>query len=303
MLERLQVQAVSDQHYLEECLDVFGAVADEENNTTTYNNPVIDKVLEESGIGGFRTLTNFTPAEFDTRTWEKHGVDFGMKALTPEKMIMRVIDIASPVLYGGLVTMPSTAFLRDQALPPPSGRFGEQEHCFSGKHKLYGLKIEASVSPQGFMVDMSSHQPGSVADMTMFRNRHDVHVDALTKKPDEVMVNDNGEQFQPHPTLWAVLVDMGYVGLSHTIRAIHPKKRPVQGTLDRQDLERNAAVSSDRVSLNTFVWDVKFYDGIQRLTFTLTNFHVGLMPLHTAHITTVLDPAPFCAKARRTFGH
>ncbi|ETV93425.1 hypothetical protein H310_12670 [Aphanomyces invadans] len=238
MLERLQVQAVSDQHYLEECLDVFGAGADEENNTTTYNNPVIGKVLEESDIDGFRTLTNFTPAEFDTvwcivegplvvrwmdgrgrkptttakdvlfmtlvimkhyQTSEKHGVDFGIKAPTLEKTIMRVIDIASPVLYDAFVTMPSMAFFRDQGSTfanfpyakyatdvrsqpshRPSGRLGEQKYYFSGKHKLYGLKIEASVSPQG-----------SVADMTMFRNRHDVHVEALTKKPDEVMVNDN----------------------------------------------------------------------------------------------------------------
>ncbi|ETV90132.1 hypothetical protein H310_15037 [Aphanomyces invadans] len=126
MLERLQVQAVFDQHYLEECLDVFGAVADEENTTTTYNNPVIDKVLEESGIDGFRTLTNFTPAEFDTvslkarsslagwthyQPWVKHGVDFGIKVPTLEKMIMRVIDIASPVLYDALVTMLFMAFL------------------------------------------------------------------------------------------------------------------------------------------------------------------------------------------------
>ncbi|ETV91622.1 hypothetical protein H310_13872 [Aphanomyces invadans] len=28
----------------------------------------------------------------------------------------------------------------------PLGRFGEKMHYFSGKHKLYGLKIEVSVS-------------------------------------------------------------------------------------------------------------------------------------------------------------
>ncbi|RHY95227.1 hypothetical protein DYB31_015878 [Aphanomyces astaci] len=34
-----------------------------------------------------------------------------------------------------------------------------------------------------------------------------------------------------------------------------------------------------KISLSTYVWDHKFFDGIQRLTFALTNFHLGLMPL------------------------
>ncbi|KAF0703053.1 hypothetical protein AaE_015577 [Aphanomyces astaci] len=235
------------------------------------------------------------------QTWDKHAVDFDLKAPTLEKIIMRVIDIASPALYEAFVTMPTMQELMDrgttfahypyakyatdvkfQPSHRPSGRFGEQKHYYSGKHKLYGLKIEASVSPQGLLVDMSPHEPGSVHDLTVFRNRHDLHVSALSKR------------HETHPAMWAVLVDLGYVGLSHTIRAIHPKKRPVRGTLDRADLDRNAAVASDRVivenffgrvcllwkiSLSTYVWDHKFFDGIQRLTFALTNFHLGLMPL------------------------
>ncbi|ETV97458.1 hypothetical protein H310_09387 [Aphanomyces invadans] len=51
----------------------------------------------------------------------------------------------------------------------PAGRFEEQKHYFSGKHKLYGLKIEASASPHGKLVGMSNHEPGSVSDVTMFR--------------------------------------------------------------------------------------------------------------------------------------
>ncbi|ETV74307.1 hypothetical protein H257_10914 [Aphanomyces astaci] len=352
MLERLHVQSDSDQLYLEESNDVYGDVVAEENDATTYNNPVIDRVIEDSGVDGFRTLTNFTPDEFDTiwsvvemalqarwhdgrgrrplstpkdalfmtlvilkyyQTWQKHALDFDINAPTLEKMIIRVVDVISPIIYAHFVTMPTMEALREhsttfrnypyakyatdvkfQPSHRPSGRFGEQKHYFSGKHKLYGLKIEASVSAQGLLVDMGPHEPGSVADLTMFRKRLDVHVTNLKKTPTEATVNDNGERFQAFSTMWAVFVDKGYYGLTASVRAIHQKKRPSNAALDRPDLKRNSVVSSDRVivenffggvctlwkiSYSTFVWGEKIYDGIQRLTFALTNFHVGLIPL------------------------
>ncbi|ETV76031.1 hypothetical protein H257_09974 [Aphanomyces astaci] len=332
MLERLHVQSVSDQLYLEECYDVYGDVVAEENDTTTYNNPVIDRVIEDSGVDGFRTVTNFTPDEFDTiwsvvemalqarwhdgrgrrplstpkdalfmtlvilkyyQTWQKHALDFDINAPTLEKMIIRVVDVISPIIYAHFVTMPTMEALREhdttfrnypyakyatdikfQPSHRPSGRFGDQKHYFRGKHKLYGLKIEASVSAQGLLVDMGRHEPGSVADLTMFRKRLDVHVTNLKKTPTEATVNDNGELFQAFST----------IHLTASVRAIHPKKRPSNGALDRPDLERTRrspliASSSKTSSVATFFWGEKIYDGIQRLTFALTNFHVGHMPL------------------------
>ncbi|RHY84853.1 hypothetical protein DYB26_015043 [Aphanomyces astaci] len=66
MLESLHVQSVYNQLYLEESNDIYGDVVAEENDARTYNNPVIDRVIEDSGVDGFRMLTNFTPDEFDT---------------------------------------------------------------------------------------------------------------------------------------------------------------------------------------------------------------------------------------------
>ncbi|ETV71828.1 hypothetical protein H257_12968 [Aphanomyces astaci] len=141
---------------------------------------------------------------------------------------------------------------------------------------------------------MSPHEPGSVYDLTMFRSRLDQHTQALAKDDYDDTINDNGELFREHPTSWAVLVDKGYIGLAASARAIHPKKKPVSGTLDRFDMDRNKEVSSDRVvvenffgrmcslwkvSYATFVWGEKLYDDIQRFTFALTNFHATLMPL------------------------
>ncbi|RHY23026.1 hypothetical protein DYB36_012298 [Aphanomyces astaci] len=230
MLERLQVQAVSDQHYLEECFDVIDAVVDEENAVVAHQNPVIDKVLEDSGADGFRTLTSFTPAECETiwgfvetplcvrwtdglgrkpmttpkdvlfmtlvilkhyQTWEKHAVDFSLNAQTLEKIIIR------PRLH--LRSLPIRKVCNGRQIPacaPSFGRFSEQKQYFSGKHNLYGLKIAASVSPHGRMVNMSPQKPGSEADLTIFRNRHDIYA-----VPEEGAVNDNGEKFQAHPTM------------------------------------------------------------------------------------------------------
>ncbi|RHY95685.1 hypothetical protein DYB37_001588 [Aphanomyces astaci] len=166
MLERLNVQSVSDQLYLEDSLDVFGTVTDETNDSVAYRNPVIDKALENSGTEGYRMLTNFTPAKFEAiwgivetpltdalfmtlvilknyQTWDKDAVDFDVKAPTLEKMIMRIVDVVSPALYEALVPMPSMQALVDrgaqfsnyakyatdvkfQPSHRPTGRFGEK---------------------------------------------------------------------------------------------------------------------------------------------------------------------------------
>ncbi|ETV96594.1 hypothetical protein H310_10296 [Aphanomyces invadans] len=209
-------------------------------------------------------------------SWEKHALNLGMKAPTMEKMVIRVIRTVQPVLYEHFVTMSMLTELRDKGyVSVRTRRFGEQKHYFSGKDKLYGLKIEASVSPEGLMVDMLANR-------------------ALQKSGNELLNNDNGELFQDFPSSWAVLVDKDYCGLTSSARAIHPKKRPTNGTLDRTDLDRNANISSDRViveyyfgrvcllwkiSYATYVWGTKSYDAIQRLTSSLTNFHLALMPL------------------------
>ncbi|ETV90910.1 hypothetical protein H310_14398 [Aphanomyces invadans] len=246
-------------------------------------------------------------------SWQKHALDFGMKAPTMENMVMRVIHTVQSVSYEHFVNVPTMTEICDkgcvfrsypyanyatdvkfQPTNRPSGRFGEQKHYFSGKHKLYGLKIDASVSPEGLLVDMSSHEPGSVSDITMFRDRLNAHFAALQKSGNESLINDNGELFQDFPSSWAVLVDKGYCRLTSSARATQPKKRPTNGTLGRTDLDRNANISSDRVivenvfgrvcllwkiSYATYVWGTKSYDAIQRLTFSLTNFHHALMPL------------------------
>ncbi|ETV99080.1 hypothetical protein H310_08508 [Aphanomyces invadans] len=93
-----------------------------------------------------------------------------MKAPTLEKMIHRMIDLVEPVQP---VTMtqqiergrtfsnfPSALYCTDVKFQPsyrPTGRFDEAKHYYSGKHKLYGLKLEYSVAYPGVAVDLSKH--------------------------------------------------------------------------------------------------------------------------------------------------
>ncbi|ETV64684.1 hypothetical protein H257_18462 [Aphanomyces astaci] len=135
MLERFLVLNVSDQVFLKDSLYDFGDLADEQNDALAYDSPVIEKVIEDGGVDAFRTLTNFTPTEFDTiwglvvatlfsrwhkgrerkstttprdalvmtfvilkyyQTWEKHAMDFDVKAPTLDKIVLRVVKVVQP---------------------------------------------------------------------------------------------------------------------------------------------------------------------------------------------------------------
>ncbi|ETV79996.1 hypothetical protein H257_07189 [Aphanomyces astaci] len=118
-----------------------------------------------------------------------------------------------------------------------------------------------------------------VHDLTILHTRRDLHTTNLTKSACEAALPDHGELLAKYMATWACLVDMGYIGVDHTLRGIHPKRRPQNGTLDAADVERNRRLSSDRVVVENFFGRVCSF--IQRTTFALTNFHLSLMPART----------------------
>ncbi|KAF0710684.1 hypothetical protein AaE_012427 [Aphanomyces astaci] len=340
MLTRLEDQATSDRVFLEQCLDDYPEVAEHQDNIPDSSCPILDRVSNDSGEEGVRVMTNFTRREFDVLwgvaelplkarwndgrgskskttpmdalfmtltvlkhydSWEKHALDFGFKAPTFQKLILRVVEVVMPVFYTEFVKMPKMSELRaqdhtfanypyalyatDVKFQPterPAGRHGEAKPYFSAKHKLYGLKIPESVRLPPRPSRRHERSPPSQ------------HVASLAKSDNELNILDHGEQVDTYRGMWALLVDKGYYGASAEVRAIHPKKNPPRGALDPEDIVRNRRVSSDRVvvenffgrvcslwkvSYATFTWSTKFYDDIQRLTFALTNFHVSLLPL------------------------
>ncbi|KAF0708477.1 hypothetical protein AaE_013196, partial [Aphanomyces astaci] len=337
VLSRLQDQSIRDQSFLQSSYDEFGDIAGTvSERDEVSNNPIFDRFISDLGSDSVRTMTNFTASEFETlwsvvdtvmhsawmegrgrrsltspkdslfmtlvvlkhfSSWDKHAADFGYKAPTFEKLIMRVIGVVQPVLYDiSLSPIYAKSTRVTTPIRAPSVRIvrcGCQDY-YSGKHGMYGYKIEATVSPNGRCVAMSESHPGSVHDFTIMHSRQEVHKAMLMKNQQDMLLPDHGELSAQYREQWACLVDMGYIGIANTLRGIHPKRRPVNGVLDASDVERNRLISSDRVTMKwyfgrvcalwkasyaTFTWSEKNYCAIQRTTFALTNFHLSLMPL------------------------
>ncbi|KAE9312802.1 hypothetical protein PR003_g19674 [Phytophthora rubi] len=143
----------------------------------------------------------------------------------------------------------------------PAGTHSEAITYYSGKHHLYGYKVEVSVLPTGLALNCSPHAKGSVSDTTIFRENDAFHLNALKKRPDEMHLEDDGPFTVEYPRDWDVLTEKGYQGLRSDFRAIHPKR---QTRLNPLPLWR---------------WDEGAYDLFFRVCLALTNAHVRLRPL------------------------
>ncbi|KAG3234651.1 hypothetical protein PI124_g20301 [Phytophthora idaei] len=246
-------------------------------------------------------------------TWDKHAIGFGLKTNILEKMIFKLLKIVKPIFFKEFVkpigmknqrekgdtfrNYPYALYATDVKFQPanhPSGRFTEQKAYFSGKHKLYGYKLDCPVACRGQAVDLSLHEPGSTSDVTMFVNRRDTHLAFLAKDHDELHNDDNGEGSPEHPVSCAVLVDKGYQGAAGVTRTIQPTRKPRGGELTHAEVARNKLVSADRVIVENYfgrvcsLWKVMYVpfkwnevrlDRLARICFALTNYHVGFMPL------------------------
>ncbi|ETV63568.1 hypothetical protein H257_19505 [Aphanomyces astaci] len=213
---------------------------------------VVDTVMHSAWMEGRgrRSLTSPKDSLFMTlvvlkhfSSWDKHAADFGYKAPTFEKLIMRVIVVVQPVVYDHFIVAQSMQSLRES-------RHQFEHHpyaLYAVDHGMYGYKIEATVLPNGRCVAMSESHPGSVHNFTIMHSRQEVHKAMLMKNQQDMLLLDHGELSAQYREQWACLVDMGYIGIDNTLRGIHPKRRPVNGALDASDVERNRLISSDRV--------------------------------------------------------
>lgn len=75
----------------------------------------------------------------------------------------------------------------------PTGTHEESKAYYSGKHKLYGYKLEASVLADGIAIGCSNHFPGSISDINIFNQMAEFQCDALQKLEKERNITDIGE--------------------------------------------------------------------------------------------------------------
>ncbi|KAF0684580.1 Aste57867_23451 [Aphanomyces stellatus] len=143
----------------------------------------------------------------------------------------------------------------------PVGACTEKKLYFSGKHNLYGHKVEVSVLLNGFAINCSVHYKESVSDKTIFDENLDFHVANLSKGIDEVDLDD--------PTVtddvreWAVIADKGYQGIQTPVAE------------ERQ----NDRIATDRVIVENLFGRVKTLWGVCSEKYPLTNLHVRFHPL------------------------
>ncbi|GMF27346.1 unnamed protein product [Phytophthora fragariaefolia] len=177
----------------------------------------------------------------------------------------------------------------------PAGSMAEALPFYSAKHKLYGYKVEVSVSPRGFAINCTVHARGNTADITMFRCNETFHHTTRRKTDDDRTLQDSGLLSREFPDEWALLADKDYQGIELHVRCIHPTK----GTNLPADIVRqNADISSDRIIVENWFgrlcglwricadkyrWGEGMYDDIFQTCTALTNFHVGFYPLRTTN--------------------
>ena len=127
----------------------------------------------------------------------------------------------------------------------PSGSVQEGKRVFSGKHKLYGFKVEMSVLPTNIAIDCTRYYPGSVSDFEIFKENIRFHKCSLKQTIEEREEADIGIHSGQSPEHWGILVDKGYQGALEICRAAHLNKKPHSAFLSLDDERFNRQVSSD----------------------------------------------------------
>ena len=180
--------------------------------------------------------------------WDYMACMFRIKGSVFQRMVKSFLLLVSEQLYDGMVfeirvrnTMkhlaPKNKLFKDhphalyatdvtfQQTNRPSGNHQENKISYSAKHKLYGYKMEVSVFPTGLAACASHHRPGSVSDLTMFREMREFHQTATEKGSDQLTIPDHGLLRSKYPNNCAILADKGYQGAADELRVLCPKKK------------------------------------------------------------------------------
>ncbi|ETL84321.1 hypothetical protein L917_15824, partial [Phytophthora nicotianae] len=138
-------------------------------------------------------------------TWEMFSNIFHVKTPTFIKTVTNFIRDIAPKLYDDWVAQkaqeetmrmlvtsgntfqhyPFALYATDVTLQQANrsaGNMAEDLPFYSAKHKLYGYKVEVSVSPRGFAINCTEHERGNTADITMFRRNEAFHHSTRQKK-------------------------------------------------------------------------------------------------------------------------
>ncbi len=134
----------------------------------------------------------------------------------------------------------------------PSGNMQEGKVYFSGKHKLYGFKVEFAVRPNCLASAFSRHYLGSVSDINIMYRTTAKHQERLLKKGEDEEFEEDYLLKEKYPEHWALLADKGNQGSDEFLRCVTTHKKPKRGVLTREEIEFNKKHSSDRILVENY---------------------------------------------------
>ncbi|KAE9100205.1 hypothetical protein PF010_g14900 [Phytophthora fragariae] len=255
-------------------------------------------------------------------SWETASAMFDMYPSPFQKMLKKFVTMLDPCLCQifeldeegrstirhltltgkTFANVPCARYATDvtfQQADRPVGGYNDAKMYYSGKHHLYGLKVEVSVIPTGVAINCTDWEAGSMADISIFRaNKHfhtpamqkrpgedtinctdweagsmaDIslfrankhfHTSAMQKRPGQDTINVQGPQADRYQHDWAVLVDKGYQGLQDEFRTIQPKKGAARGPpLTADERSESDRISHDRVQVENYFGRLKKLWGV-----------------------------------------
>ncbi|ETV78023.1 hypothetical protein H257_08240 [Aphanomyces astaci] len=260
-------------------------LADEPDTDTDSIVPIYDAFLETQEVTARDLLLMLLTSHKHCGAWDVVAAMFKQKVATFEKRVMKFLMVLYPFVMRKYVTAQTNV---------PSGSYAEKKLFYSGRHHLYGHKVEASVFPNGFAINCTSYYKGSVSDKTIFDENLDFHAANLCKEATDMDLADADGLGPDRELRWAVLVDKGYQGAQRNVRAVLQLKKPMGGILTFEELRRNDRIASDRVIVenffgrlktlwgvcsDTYRWNRKTYDVVFQTCMAFTNAHVRFHPL------------------------
>ncbi|OWZ03843.1 hypothetical protein PHMEG_00024360 [Phytophthora megakarya] len=276
---------------------------------------VEDHVLSNWNVGRGKKSTN-SPKDVLFMTlaalkhcgsWDTMSGMFEMDSSPFQKMVKKFLTMLEPYRYDTFVKVEETRWtMRELMLTRstfknfpcaryatdvtfqhsdrPTGNFNEAKKFYSGKHHLYGHKVEVSVLPKGIATNCTAWSPAATSDYNMFLDNAEFHHSAMQKLEGEADLNDEGPVQDRFKNDWAILVDKGYQGLQRGFRTIQPKRK-ARGVppLSADENRENDRISHDRslwgVFSHKWAWDRNTYNMYFRVCLAATKFHVGCNPL------------------------
>ncbi|ETP53417.1 hypothetical protein F442_01677 [Phytophthora nicotianae P10297] len=189
-------------------------------------------------------------------TWDSNAKRFKLATTTFTDVVTKFIRMLSPRVYVDLVeercdeaTMRNARTRGTTFSHSPSAFIAENGKFYSGKHGLYGLKVEVSVDKRGIAINCSQHVPGATHDITIFKGNKEFHNVKMKKLPGDEMLPDDCPLAEVFPAEWAILADKVYQGINSFLRGILPKKGR---NISLADLSHNDKVAHDRVIVENF---------------------------------------------------